>query len=300
MIKAQAKNVKMDHVNDYPGFLSDNDIRFFWGNGIEIFTNENNELAFNLDKQLQFGSIDLHFRHECKRINLRNTDVLTYKMVEKHEYTTPFELKQGEKLRLRPGEIILTTTLETVRISEDFAGIITGRSSIARLGVMVHCCQAFINPGHGQPIPLQIVNLGPSAVELDLNVPICQIVFVKLRTPASGKYIYGKNGKLPKYANEVGPQNSKIYEESSDADYADNRTDEASGVRMNNIRKSLSVYVLPFLPSLIMLMLITPFINNRVDSKVFLDVVSSVANMPLTAFISVSLIALYVWIKRGE
>ena len=166
--------------SSYSGILSDIDIKSFWGHGINIFSSETGELAFNLEKQLQLGSIDLHFRHAYSKIRLSKNEILTYDMLKQHNYTTPSELKTGEKLRILPGEMIVTTTLETVQFSEEFAGIITGRSSIARLGVMVHCCQEFINPGHGQPIPLQIINLSPCSVELDLRIPICQLVVFKL------------------------------------------------------------------------------------------------------------------------
>lgn len=79
------------------------------------------------------GSIDLHFRHEYSKIRLSNNEILTYEMLKQHDYTKPSELKSGEMLHILPGEIIFTTTLETVQFSEEFAGIITGRSSIARL-----------------------------------------------------------------------------------------------------------------------------------------------------------------------
>ena len=188
--------------SSYSGILSDIDIKSFWGHGINIFSSETGELAFNLEKQLQLGSIDLHFRHAYSKIRLSKNEILTYDMLKQHNYTTPSELKTGEKLRILPGEMIVTTTLETVQFSEEFAGIITGRSSIARLGVMVHCCQEFINPGHGQPIPLQIINLSPCSVELDLRIPICQLVVFKLCSPASGRY---KDDINSKYANETVP-----------------------------------------------------------------------------------------------
>lgn len=93
------------------------------------------------------------------------------------------------------------------------ASILTGRSSLARLGVMVRCCRSFINPSHGQSIPLQIINLGPSKVGLDLKVLIYQMILFELRTPSSQRYIHQNDAK---YKNEITPINSKIYEESED------------------------------------------------------------------------------------
>ncbi len=275
------------------GMLSDSDIRSFWKNGINIFASENGSIAFDLDKQLQYGSIDLHFRHEYKKIRLDKNDVLTYEMLKEHDYTSPFELKSGEKLSIAPGEMILTTTLETIQLSEGFAGIITGRSSIARLGVMVHCCQEYINPGHGQPIPLQLINLAPCTVELDLNIPICQLILFKLRTPATGTY---KKGIRSKYSSEVGPQISKIHEESAEVQ----GDSKPSKLKKFAFKGFLSKIALPFLPPIIMLLLITPFLSNSVSTKSVADIVSAVKDMPLGPIMGGTALGLYIWIKRGD
>lgn len=49
-------------------------------------------------------------------------------------------------------------TLEKVSLSGEFAGIISGRNSVGRLGVLEHCAAEFIKPGHWSTIPLQLVN----------------------------------------------------------------------------------------------------------------------------------------------
>ena len=71
------------------GMMSDIDIKSFWGKGTNIFSSETGELAFNLEKQLQLGSIDLHFRHEYSKIRLSNNEILTYEMLKQHDYTKP-------------------------------------------------------------------------------------------------------------------------------------------------------------------------------------------------------------------
>lgn len=280
------------NIDNIPGMLSDTDIKHFWNKGIYIFTSESGELAFDLERQLQLGSIDLRFRHDCKRISISKGEVLTYERLKNHDYTVPFEIQSGKNLTIAPGEMILTTTLETVQLSEDFAGIITGRSSIARLGIMVHCCQEYINPGHGQPIPLQLVNLGPCTVELDLSVPVCQLVIFKLRNPASGRYIHEEKAK---YSSEVGPENSKIYEEMNSA------INSPAKIRKTaNLKKTIGNYLLPFLPSLIMTTGITPFISNYINGKSVLDLTTAVQSMPLPTLLCAAAFFLYIWLKRGN
>ncbi len=274
------------------GMLSDNDIKSFWGHGIDISTTEKGDLAFNLEKQLQLGSVDLRFRHEYKKIKLKSDEVLTYDMLKKHDYTQPYELQEGKKLVIGPGEMILTTTLETVRLSEEFAGIITGRSSIARLGIMVHCCQEYINPGHGQPIPLQIINLAPCPVELDLMIPICQLILFKLNSPATGRY---KNGKKSKYADEEGPQTSKIYE-----DDLNGPSKTTPKISIGGVRASLNKYFAPFLPTIISLLLISPFISNFINGRSFLDVTTAIKELPLSFILGMIFLVIFIWLKRGD
>ena len=273
------------------GMLSDNDIRFFWEKGIRIFTSESGEFAFNLDQQLQLGSIDLRFRHDCKRIKLESDDILTYEMLRHHSYTEPFEITDSGKVIINPGEMILTTTLETIQLSEAFAGIITGRSSIARLGIMVHCCQEFVNPGHGQPIPLQIINIGKSKVELDLRIPICQLVLFKLRTKATDKYSLKAGSK---YYNEEGPEDSKIYTEIKYPSI----TPTPPKRFINKLK--LKKWLVPFLPSIIITLLFIPILEKIFSGEVINDVLLELKDLPILSIIGLFLLIIYILLMKGD
>ena len=192
------------------GILSDVDIKeLLKNNQINITMYGDEELVFS-EEQIQIGSIDLHFQRDYRRISVCNGETLTYERLKQHSYTESYTLKGRERLRIEPGEIILTSTMEIVQLNSSIAGIITGRSSIARLGVMVHCGQEYINPGHGSTIPLQLVNLSPCPVELDLEIPICQLVLMGLNTPASVPYVEKAHAK---YAFEKSVEESGIAKE---------------------------------------------------------------------------------------
>lgn len=283
---------------DIYGMLSDVDIRKYFGNGIEIFTeHRGDEFQFDLNKQLQLASIDLRFRNECKRFKENINSSITYEMLENREYTTPFEICNNEKLKIEPGEIIFSTTLETVKISNDFAGIITGRSSIARLGIMAHCCQEFINPGQCAPIALQITNLGKYPVELDLRFPICQLVLFKLSSPASKSYSEMKSSK---YKNELEPMPSKIYK---DDEKKEESTSDESLIKKGNILKAiksfLKKYLSPLLPSLIMFLLITPTLNN-IKGLTLRDIFSNINNLPFTWILIAITLVTYIFLRKDE
>lgn len=258
--KAENNKNNNDRIYD-AGMLSDRDIRTFWKKGIEVEVADVQNYSFDIEKQLQHGSIDLRFRHDYKKISIPRNQVLTFEKMKNHEYTTSGEVRKNNKLILEPGEMILTTTMETVRLSENFAGIITGRSSIARLGIMVHCCQEFINPGHGQTIPLQIINLAPCSVELDLEVPICQLIIFKMRTPSA-------------------------------ATLAERR----KKVRKKNLKK----YIEPFLPSVIMLTLVTPLFSGWITNKSLEELFVALKGIPAAAPLIVVFLGLFIWLKKED
>lgn len=283
----------MEDYNKVSGMLSDQDIRHYWKKGIYVYDTEK---KFDLEKQLQLGAIDLRFRNEYKKIELMGKNqMLTYDMIKNHSYTKPYELKADEKLVIKPGEIILTTTMETVQLTEQFAALISGRSSFARLGIMVHCCQEFIKPGHGQTIPLQIINLSPYTVELDMNVPICQIIFFKLVTSASEKYV-DRNGA--KYSEEVAPESSKIYEEMSQEDITNNKKK-----RINpNIYIKIKKLLIPFLCPSILYLLINPIYNKYLMTNSFESLINIVKDAPLSMMGGSVLLVIYciIFWKEGD
>lgn len=284
------------------GMLSDVDIKKYFGKGIEIYTeHENEELKFNIDKQLRLASIDLRFRSEFKRFKDSINGSINNEMLRNRQYTTPFEITNNNKLKIEPGEVIFTTTLETVKISSDFAGIITGSSSIARLGVMVHCCSEFINPGQCAPIPLQIINLGKYPVELDMAYPICQLILFKLSSPSSKLYSEMNSSK---YKNEIEPMQSKIYKDSEKIEesvelVSDENLNDNNKNKFKNIQKSLKKYIEPFLPSIIMFLLINPNLNN-ISGLTISSILSEIKDLKISEILTAIAVITYIYFKKND
>lgn len=271
------------------GMLSDNDIRQYFGKEIKIYTqHKTGDLKFDLDKQLQLASIDLRFRNECSRLKKNLNGNLNLELLSNHNYTDPFMVTNSEMLVIEPGEIIFTTTLETINISNEFAGIITGRSSVARLGVMVHCCQEFINPGQGSPIALQIINLGMHPVELDMRIPICQLVLFKLNSPASNSY---SQKSTSKYKNETQFMSSKIYTENI---YTKKAT---SPKKKPPIKLFINKYISPFIPSIIMLLLVKPILETSQNVTIG-NIFSTIQAAPLSVIAIAFFVFLFIFIKK--
>ncbi|MCF6253327.1 MAG: dCTP deaminase [Thiomicrorhabdus sp.] len=108
---------------------------------------------------------------------------------------------------LHPGELALAATFESVTLPDDLVGWLDGRSSLARLGLMVHVTAHRIDPGwHGQ-IVLEIFNSGKLPLALRPGMDICAINFETLSSAVEKPYNKRADAK---YKNQTGPTSSRI------------------------------------------------------------------------------------------
>lgn len=80
---------------------------------------------------------------------------------------------------LHPGEFALALTFESVKIPSNVIGLLDGRSSLGRLGVMVHVTSGSVDPGFSGPLVLELANLGRIPVKL---FPLMRIASIKFLT----------------------------------------------------------------------------------------------------------------------
>nr|WP_301867615.1 dCTP deaminase [Methanobrevibacter smithii] len=156
--------------------LSDKDILERWE---ELFPYTDNLLAC-LQNRVQPASVDLQLDN-----TLKNIDGETFTLDEKSMYV------------LQPGEFILGSTIEYVTIPQYIVARVEGRSSVGRLGVMVHVTAGYIDPGFKGNITLELFNCSDKPFQLNFGDCLCQIVFETLSSPCKqpydGKY-YGDKG----------------------------------------------------------------------------------------------------------
>lgn len=121
--------------------------------------------------------------------------------------TSEIVVKDGDAFTLHPGEFILAMTEESIQMPDDLAGRLEGRSSIGRLGIVVHSTAATIDAGFRGNIVLELANMGRIPVMLYPGMRICSISFEELSSPAETPY-YKK--KAAKYAGQKAPDTSRI------------------------------------------------------------------------------------------
>lgn len=124
--------------------------------------------------------------------------------------TRQIKVKNGEPFIIQPGDFVLGVTTEYVEVPDDLTGRLEGRSSIGRLGVVIHSTAAQVESGFRGKITLELANMGKMPVALYPGMRICSISFEELSSPAQVPY-YKKKGA--KYAGQKTPGESKIQKE---------------------------------------------------------------------------------------
>jgi len=168
----------------------------------------------NLKEQLGPCSLDLHLGNIFKTFKPSEYPYLDPKRkIDFEEIMEEIKIEDGSPFILQPKSFVLTTTKEEFRISNDLMGRLDGRSSLARLGVVVHLTSARFDPGWQGKAVIELGNMGTMPVILYAGTTrICALTFETLSTPAEVPYLKQKDHK---YAKPKSPQASKINQEPS-------------------------------------------------------------------------------------
>lgn len=123
-----------------------------------------------------------------------------------NEITREVKVKNGDPFIMQPGDFVLAVTMERVKVPDDLLGRLEGRSSLGRLGIVVHSTASIFDPGWDGQCVLELGNLGRMPVALYPGMRICAMAFEQLSSPAEVPYVKKKEAK---YRFQKGPQESK-------------------------------------------------------------------------------------------
>ncbi len=162
----------------------------------------------NLQEQLGSCSIDFrlgnvfrvfeHSRHP--HIDLRST-------TDMGDLMRKVEVPDGDAFTMQPGEFVLAATLEHFELADDVMARLEGRSSLGRLGIIVHSTAGLFDPGWVGTATLELGNLGRMPVKLYPGMRICAFTFEPLSSPARVPYRVKPGNK---YAGQVEPETSRV------------------------------------------------------------------------------------------
>ncbi|VVB97931.1 dCTP deaminase, dUMP-forming [uncultured archaeon] len=114
---------------------------------------------------------------------------------------------------LEPGQFVLGTTKERISLSDAVSAQIEGRSSLGRLGIMVHMTAGIIHAGFGAKEPssltLEIYSVNPNSVYLHAGMKIAQLSFFRLNRKASKGYDFMPTSKYVSQDKPLAPRAEK-------------------------------------------------------------------------------------------
>ena len=157
---------------------------------------------------VQPSSIDV--RVDCKfRVfhNARHPYIDVRKPME--DLTELVEIDDAEPFVLHPGEFVLGQTLESVALPDDLVARLEGKSSLGRLGLLIHSTAGFVDPCFEGNLTLELSNVANLPITIYRGMPIGQISF--MRMDRSVERPYGASEVGSKYQGQAEPTPSRFY-----------------------------------------------------------------------------------------
>jgi dCTP deaminase len=158
---------------------------------------------------IQPSSVDLrldrYFRvfrnHTMRVIDVRE---------DQEELTELVEIGEDDAFVLHPGEFVLGSTAERVALPHDLVARLEGKSSLGRLGLLIHSTAGFVDAGWDGYLTLELSNVANLPITLYPGMKIGQISFLRMTTPADIPYGSAQVGS--KYQGQRGPTPSRYFE----------------------------------------------------------------------------------------
>ena len=125
------------------------------------------------------------------------------------ELTELVEVADEQPFILHPGEFVLGSTLERITLPDDLVARLEGKSSLGRLGLLIHSTAGFIDPGWDGHVTLELSNVANLPITIYHGMKIGQLSFVQLSEPA--EVPYGADGLGSKYQGQQGPTPSRYW-----------------------------------------------------------------------------------------
>ncbi len=148
-----------------------------------------------------------------------------FRVFENHRYThidprthqphltKKVEVEPDGRFMLHPGEFVLGSTFERVRLADDIVARLEGKSSLGRLGLLIHSTAGFVDPGFDGYLTLELANVANLPIAIYPEMKIGQISFYQMSTAAD--HPYGSKGAGSKYQGQRGPTASRIHQDFS-------------------------------------------------------------------------------------
>lgn len=165
----------------------------------------------DLEVQLGSCSIDMHLGNKFRVFKNSNYPYIDLQgPINTDKIMDQRVVPKGEPFIMQPGDFALATTVENLELADDLLGRIEGRSSLGRLGIIVHGTASVFDPGwNGKPV-MELGNLGALPVALYPGMRICAFTFEEVSSKVDVPY---SNKKGNKYYGQTTPRASRLTQE---------------------------------------------------------------------------------------
>jgi len=161
------------------------------------------------DNAIQPSSIDLRLAAQFRIFRNHTMGHIDVKQ-DLSDLTEMVTMPDDEPFILHPGEFVLGSTLERVKVPVDLVARIEGKSSLGRLGLLIHSTAGFVDAGWNGQLTLELSNVASLPITLYPGMKIGQISFMQMTTPADQPY--GSGEVRSKYQDQIGPVASRYWE----------------------------------------------------------------------------------------
>lgn len=120
------------------------------------------------------------------------------------------EIGDDQPFMLHPGEFVLASTLENIGVPDDLVARLEGKSSLGRIGLLIHSTAGYVDPGWKGHLTLELSNVARLPVTLYYGMAIGQISFLRLTAPAEN--VYGSAKLKSKYQGQTQPTASRFHQ----------------------------------------------------------------------------------------
>ena len=160
------------------------------------------------EEMVQPASIDLRLGRTLRVF--RSTTVPFIDVMQEYpDLTELVEIDEVNPFYLHPSEFALGVILEYIALPKDLAARLDGKSSLGRLGLMVHSTAGWVDPGWKGHLTLELSNVSSLPISLYSGMKVSQISFFDMTTPAERPY--GSRTLGSKYQDQVDPMPSQYF-----------------------------------------------------------------------------------------
>jgi len=162
------------------------------------------------DDCIQPASVDLHL--DKKLLVFKSQRYPAYIDVRRNmDYLNELvEVAEDTPFFLNPGEFVLASTLESITLPDDIVGRLEGKSSLGRIGLLIHSTAGYVDPGWSGNLTLELSNVAKLPITLYYKMKIGQISFLRLTSPVDRPYGAAELGS--KYQGQTEPTASRYHE----------------------------------------------------------------------------------------